>query len=79
MISQSQTLFFFVLLKNRDTINRNICRNLRLRALRLPVSKKSVKLNDGLLFLQTELSSFNVWSEVISPPQSAAFPTSLKP
>jgi len=43
-----------------------------------PVPKKGMELNDCLLFLQAELSSFNVGSKVVSPPQSAALPTSLK-
>lgn len=44
-----------------------------------PVSKKSMELNDSLFFLQTELASFNIRSQIINPPQSAALPTSLQP
>lgn len=45
----------------------------------LPVSKKGMELNDGLFLLQTELSSFDIRSEVVCPSQSTALPTSLKP
>jgi len=44
-----------------------------------PVSKKSMQLNDCLFFLQTELSSLDIWPEVVSPPESTALPASLKP
>ena len=37
-----------------------------------------MELNDGLLFLQTELSPLNVRPKVISPSQSAALATPLK-
>lgn len=45
----------------------------------LPVSQKSMKLNNGLLFLQAELSSFYIRSQIISPPKSATLSTSSKP
>lgn len=43
-----------------------------------PVSKKGMKLNHGLFFLQSKLASFNIRPEIISPSQSAALPTSLQ-
>ena len=49
-----------------------------LHIVRSPVSKKGMKLNNGSLFLQAELSSFYIRSQVISPPQSAALSTSSK-
>lgn len=45
----------------------------------LPVSKKSVELNDGLFFLGTKLPSFDIRSKIIGPSQSAALPASLQP
>ncbi|RDX57609.1 hypothetical protein CR513_63136, partial [Mucuna pruriens] len=39
---------------------------------------RGMELNDCLLFLQAELSSFYVGSEVVSPPKPAALATSLK-
>ena len=38
-----------------------------------------MQLNDCLLFLQTELSSLDIWPEIVSPPESTALPTSLEP
>jgi len=38
-----------------------------------------MELNDGLFFLQTELASLNIRSEIIGPSQSTALATPLKP
>ena len=44
-----------------------------------PISNESVELNNCLLFLETEISSFNLRREVINPSQTATLPTSLEP
>jgi hypothetical protein len=44
----------------------------------LPVAKKGVKLDDGLLFLQVELAPLDVRPEVVCPSQSATLAAPLQ-
>lgn len=44
----------------------------------IPVPQEGMELNDSLFFLQAELSSLNIWPEIVSPSKPAALSTSLK-
>ena len=43
-----------------------------------PVPENPVKLDDERFLVMREVSSFQVWPQVVNPSQPAALPTSLK-
>jgi len=55
-----------------------ILKNQNQKKLKSLVSQKSMKLNNGVIFLWAEVSSFDVRFEIVNPPQSATLSTSLK-
>lgn len=41
-----------------------------------PVSKKLMELDDGFFFFLAEVSSLDIWAQVVRPSKPAAFSTS---
>ena len=52
-------------------------KNIMSTNLNLPVTEKLVKANDEVFFIIRDVTSLDIWSQIVQPSQSATLPASL--